>query len=125
MSKVFLVDVPNEFGIRGLIGDGKLLKFKFNGVCIGEFPIDYNVSTMQEVDVISVLVSGTQVELAFNTNQTFTKKTSLIGLADIAKKLNNLNGLIFMGRREGQHGQDKYSQYIYAFIKGSVNPSVL
>lgn len=124
MSKVFLVDIPSEFGVKGIIGDGKMLKFHFNGNCLGEYPIDYNVTTMQEVDVVSVLVSRGEVEVGLNTNQQFMKKGSLLGLADIANRLNMIQGLIFMGRREGSYEHESYSQYIYAFIKGNITPEL-
>lgn len=125
MSKVFLANLPHEVGTRCLIGDGKLLKFKFNGTCLGEFPLDYNVTSLQEVDIVSVLISNTDVEIAFNTNQTFTKKTSMLGLADIARTINGMQGLVFAGQRDGQDGTATYSQYIYAFLKGSIVESLL
>jgi hypothetical protein len=124
MAQVYLIDVPNEFGVKGLIGDGKLLKFNFSGTCLGEFPIPYNNMTLQEVDVLSVMVADNNVEVGYNMGQTFTKKETLIGLADIARKIDSIKGLIFIGIKDGNNSGVKYSQYIYTFLKGSLSTEI-
>lgn len=124
MSKVFFISNAGGFGERALIGDGKMLKFKFNGDCLGEFPIDYNLSTLQEVDIVSLLVEGSELEIGFNVQQQFTKKQPASGLADVANKLNNQQGLIFIGKRNGKNTDGQFVQYIYTFLKNSVNPSL-
>lgn len=125
MSKVYLADIVGEFGTRCLIGDGKMLKFRLNGTCLGEFPIDYNILGLQEVDIVSVLVSDNNVEVGYNINQEFTKKSTNLALSEIARRLNNANGLIFIGKRDGKEADVSYSQYIYVFLKGSVSTSLI
>lgn len=125
MGKVFLATLPSEYGTRVLLADGQMLKFHLNGKCVGEFPVDFNVVSPQEVDVVSVLVAGSTIEVGYNIGQEFSKKTSLMGLADIAKRLNNTDGLIFVGIRDGSVENTSYTQYIYAYLKGSVNNSII
>lgn len=120
MSKVYLVETASAIGYRHLVGDGKLLRFNVQGICLGEFPISYDFTSMQEVDVISVLVANNNVELGYNTGQQFSKKTTLLGLSDIARKISSLSGLIFVGKKDGVADGVTYSQYIYTFLKGSV-----
>jgi hypothetical protein len=125
MGKVFLADVIGESGIRCLLADGKMLKFHFNGTCIGEFPISYNVASMQEVEVISLLVSGSNIELGFNINQVFGKTESSKGLAEINQILTTLQGLVFAGKVQNSLDSIAYNQYIYVFIRGSINQGML
>lgn len=125
MSKVFLIDVPEEYGVRGLIGDGKMLKFHFNGTCLGEFPVPFDNVTLQEVDIVSLLVSNNDVEIAVNASREFKKKISKISLSEVAKQVQSLNGLVFLGiKKDNAHGVP-YTQYIYAFLKGAIHPSIL
>lgn len=122
MSRVYLLDLPHDFGLKGLANEGKVLKFKFNGDCVGQYPIDFSsTSTMQEVDIVSVLVFGTNVELAFSINGVFLIKAYNLGLSNIVRTLNSLNGLIFVGKREGSDSGVTYVQYIYSFLKGAVS----
>jgi hypothetical protein len=121
MSKVFLAGISGEAGIRALLGDGKMLKFNIRGTCLGEFPISYGITTMQEVDVVSLLVYKDSVEVGYNIEQKFVKQVANKGIGDISAIMQNLGGVIFVGRKDGQEGETAYTQYIYAYMKGHVS----
>jgi hypothetical protein len=121
MSKVFLAGISGEAGIRALLGDGKMLKFNIRGTCLGEFPISYGITTMQEVDVVSILVCKDSIEVGYNIEQKFSKHTANKGIGDIAAIMQNLGGVIFVGKRDGQADDTAYTQYIYAYMKGHVS----
>lgn len=121
-SKVFLISVPNEVGVQGLIGDGKLLKFGYNGVCLGEYPLIFD-ATLQEVDIISLLQVGTDVEVGYNIGRKFFKKPAKKSISEIASIVNNHSSVVFLGRRDGAIDGAKFSQYIYVFRYGVLTPS--
>ncbi len=123
MSEVYLVDLKEIMG-RGLVGEGKTLKFDFVGNYLGEDHTVFHRGTLQEVDVVSILSFKGGVEVAFNLSGEFTKKTTLLGLANIASKLSGLSGLIFLGKREVKVGEDTLKQYFYVYLKGSVHTNL-
>lgn len=125
MGKAFIADVIGEQGVRCLVADGKMLKFHFNGTCLGDFPVSYNLASMQEVELISLLVTGNKAELGFNVGQVFTKKEIQSSLADINNTLSNIQGLIFVGMKQGVLEEVSYYQYLYAFIRGAIRPDMI
>jgi hypothetical protein len=124
-SKVHFINIPSEPGMRGLIGDAKMLKFNLSGICLGEFDVYLgNNVTYQEVDIISILQVGQEIELGYNIDQQFYKKTPKGSIGDIAAIINTLTGVIMVGLRDGVYGGTQYRQYIYVLIKGSVSPNI-
>jgi hypothetical protein len=120
LGKVFLINVPNEFGVKGLINEGKMLKFHFNGTCLGEFPLSFSKVSLQEVDIVSLLVlENGELEVGYNIAEVFSKKTATRSLSDIVLLINAANGLVFAGKRDEK---DSYVQYIYAFMRGVLSP---
>jgi hypothetical protein len=110
----------NELGTKGLINDGKMLKFHFNGTCLGEFPLSFSKVSLQEVDIVSLLVlDNGEVEVGYNIAEIFSKKPAIRSLSDIINLINAANGLVFAGKREEK---DAYVQYIYAFMRGVLSP---
>lgn len=125
MGKVFLADIPTEYGVKGLIADGHMLKFHFNGTCLGDFPISYGVTTMQEVDIVSVLNVEGKIELAFNISHEFSKTETSKPMSELTNKLGSINGLVFVGMKMESIDNVKYVQYIYAFLKGTIHKDLV
>lgn len=118
MGKVFLGSDASQAYTRSLYADGQHLKFDFSGNFLGYAPVDFGAKTLQEVDVVSALHTGTEVELAFNLNSTFSISSGKHTLSGVLKVVNSLPGLIFMGKRQEKGLEGSYTQYIYVFLQG-------
>lgn len=125
MGKIFLTDVKGEYGVKALVGEGQMLKFAINGKCLGVFPLTFNIGSMQEVDIVSVLMERNNIELAYNIGEEFGKIRTNKSLADVGMLLNTQKGVIFVVRREDQTAGIKFTQYLYIFMRGSVNKAIL
>lgn len=111
----------HDYGTRGLMGEGRLFKFNLNGKPIGESALDFNCMSSEEVDVLSVLVTnGNYIELGFNIRGVFSKRVYTSSLSDLVRRINSLNGLVFMGTQSGKVGEDVCNQYLYAFKQGYI-----
>lgn len=119
LSKIFLVDLPEGLGFRGLAGYGKILKFSPTGVCVAEMPFTLTgIYNPREVDIISILQSddGKSAELAFHINQVFTKKPIRdMSIAWNVNQILSFPGSVFMAHRFGNIQGYPYRQYFFAF----------
>lgn len=120
LGKVYLTSISTEPLVRVLVGEGQMLKFDLTGRCLGRFPVSFNLGTLQEVDVVSLLLQGSNLEVASNLDAEFVKFRPSKSLAEIVSFLNALSGLIFVGRRDDMVEQTKFSQYLYIFMRGTV-----
>lgn len=118
VAKIFLTDMTDGSGLKSLVGEGKMLKFSYNGTCLGEYPLSFDYGTMQESDIVSILMQGSSIELAYNIGGVFRKHKTLRGIGEVAKVLNNMQGVLFVGKRDGSDGGETYTQYLYVFSSG-------
>jgi hypothetical protein len=121
LARTYKISPPAELGITGLIGDGKLLRFKLNGSFVSESPFEFLQVTMQEVDILSILVSGGEFELGFNIDGNFFARSSNLGLSDLVRIVNSTHGLVFVGKIDNSGG---YTQYLYVFMQGNLGSLV-
>ena len=107
--------------LRAILYGGKVYKFNFKGVYVGEDKNIFGVLHPQEVDVISVLYQDGAVEIAVNINGVFTKKGIAQDLTDVVKRITSLKPVdnIFSGIRNLDHPA-KAVQYLYVFKAGSL-----
>lgn len=116
----------HDFATRGIMGEGRLFKFQLNGKPLGEAPLDFNCNSKEEVDILSILVTnGNIIELGYSINEVFTKRTYNGTLAELVRKVNSLDGLVFMGNQNGKVNNDVCNQYLYAFKLGSISASII
>lgn len=125
MGKIYLTSINGDLFSQCLIGDGKMLKFALGGKFLGEFFIDYNIGTLQEVDIVSILVVEGTVEVAYNMKGTFNKCVPTKDIPDIINFFNQMQGIVFTGRRQGQLDGVTFSQYFYAFRVNTLHESTL
>lgn len=125
MGKTYLTSINGDLFSQCLIGDGKMLKFALGGKFLGEFSIDYNIGTLQEVDIVSILVVEGTVEVAYNMKGAFNKCVPTKDIPDIINFFNQMQGIVFTGRRQGQLDGVTFSQYFYAFRVNTLHESTL
>lgn len=125
LARVFYAYHPNESGMVYLLGMGKALRFAFNGRFMREEPLSFEYGSMEEVDLLSILVynGGKNIELGINFGGVFTKRETSKTVGDLAMILGTLPNNVFTGVRQGDLDGVKYTQYFYAYKKGSVNPN--
>lgn len=122
MAKVFMTDIPHEIGVRALLSEGKMQKFKMNGEYIGEFPIDLNLqTTLQEIEMLSILESNGILEIAIATNNTFEKRDTTLPIMEINNRATRINGLLFMGFKDIKLDNTNYKQYLYGYLKNNIS----
>lgn len=120
VGKFFLL--YHSYSERGIMGEGRLFKFNLNGTPLGEKALDFNCMSKEEIDVLSILVTnGQHIELGFNINEEFSKQVFSLSLPDLIRKINGMEGLLFMGNQNGKFGEDVCNQYLYAFKKGTLD----
>lgn len=118
LSKVYFTQTSATEGLtKRLLGDGKVLSFDFNGSFLKEesFNFDSNL-TLQEIDLLSLLVYGKHFEVATSCNGVFQKRPFAMTLPTFLRFLNGLPGLLFIGHRKGVCVGVEYLQSFYAFL---------
>lgn len=73
MGRVYLgVCIDGDPYKQGIMAQGRMLVFSM-GSYIGELPTSYNIGSIQEVDILSILDEGEYIELAAHIGGVFTK----------------------------------------------------
>ena len=102
-----------------------MLKSVYTGNYLGEFPVDFNVDSLIEVDIVSIIFDGNGIEVALNFNDYLYKyNTELDAISLVNVLLNDADinkVIVFSGRREIMVYDKKVSQYLIALNKGSVS----
>lgn len=127
MSKVYLTDKRGNNLEKMLIGvgEGKSLNFTISGKYLGEFPVDLDYGTLQEVDIISVLSSVEGAEIGVVVESNFKKAMSSLAFPDLTKTVSNMTGLLYCFFRDGEVEKAKYRQAIFVFRKGAIPPTII
>jgi hypothetical protein len=120
MPKVVMACVDNNIFLRALVSEGRMLQFGIGGKYVGEFPISFDLTYVEEVDVVSLLSNNGHIEVGVNCNEVFTKFETGRDLATLNMLCNGLKGLEAPFRRQVKTDGILYTQYIYVYKKGSI-----
>lgn len=105
---------------QGIYAHNKMLKFGIGGKYLGEGPISYNHTRLREIELVSVLNVGNDLEVACNINKEFYKFNVYAEVYDILKWCNTHPNLVVVGRREGSVGDVSFIQYFFGFTRGTI-----
>lgn len=127
-NKVFYSsNVAGDSGYCALFGEGKMLKFSFNGKYVGECPIDVDVlmrSYPNAVDCISILQSTgggrVFVEIGVQVGEEFSAFVSSLAYPEILERLMNIQGYLVCANRSGTQGKVFYQQILMCFPQGRI-----
>lgn len=119
-SIVYLLNgVDGNSLTQGIAYNGRLLKFGIGGKYLGESGMSYNFSRQRELDLVSIINVGNELEVAYIINREFKKFAVYSDVFEIIKWCNTNPNLIFIGKRDCQYkdsiGAVPYSQYFFGF----------
>lgn len=101
---------------KALFCDGVLLEFAMGGRFVAERPMDYSISTWDEVDVVSLLTNSGCCELATNINGFMVKNEIETDVSKAIQNIRKLSNMVFQGSRQDKTAEGiSYTQYIFAF----------
>ena len=115
------VKLAGESGFNSsnlLLHEGKEHRFNFANKYLGEFDMTFNYRFMQDVDIVSILVYGSNIELAFDTADGFSKRKTSVPVSQLARILPSTKGFITGLERRIDNA---CVQYIYVYISGSID----
>lgn len=119
-SVVYLLNgVDGNSLTQGIVYNGRVLKFGIGGKYLGESGMCYRFSRQRELDLVSLINVGNELEVAYIINREFKKFPVYSDIFDIIKWCNTHPNLIFIGKRDCQYkdseGSVPYSQYLFGF----------
>lgn len=125
MALVVQARLQRDTNTTVIASQGRMLKFNFLGNFVEESPINDTMSYTKEVDMLSILVCGESVEVAYSKDRLFMKHNPTMTLAEIASIVTNMRGMTFTAKREGTLNGIAYSQYMYLFEQGNLNINII
>lgn len=107
--------------------DNKMLTFGTGGKFISAGPISYKYSRIREIDLVSIINVGNEMEVAFVIDKQFSKYPVNGDINEIVKWFNTHPNLIFVGRKDDNYSDNQgsigYIQYFFGFTKGVLSVS--
>lgn len=128
MAKVLFADRYRGNSMeKALIGDDKMLVFSMLSGFKGEFPIDYNLPYVREVDIVSILYSNGEIEIAHLIDGVLTIHPIDIDIREATQAMRKFTSadMPFSSTRRGSVEGIPYTQYIYVFDKGKLTENRL
>lgn len=117
-SRYFLIEDRDRFVIRTLVGDGKSIDFNLSGTFVGMSQVSMlGNKIVQEVDIVSVLVHRSVVEVATSIGGEFQKVIAMRELTDLMKILPTLSGFVFTATIPYP---ENCMQYLYMYRLGNL-----
>lgn len=118
VQKVYYASDKEDMRVRYLILQGeKMLKF-INGVYEGEHRVGYDFGIVKEVDIVSILETGLNVEICEQINGVMRKRVIEKEKIEEARKYyERVNRKKYKYVREGEEGGITYRQELYVYMK--------
>ena len=105
--------------------DNEMLIFGAGGKFLGSSSLSYKHTRLREIDLVSLINVGNEMEVAYIMNKEFRKYPVNGDIFEIVNWCNTHPNLIFVGRRDcvltDAKGQVPYIQYFFGFTKGKMD----